>query len=473
MSISGSSVHSKIKEQITEVENEHENLSSKIYDYEKRINSLMGEREDSYSKLATLYLPEMDAGSVKNTLKEVQKEVQAIFEEKQNRRKKVEELMKDSNENKKGLEGKFENVTEKLRERGKEHDKVKETVIKECNGNPKYNEIHSQANQAKERSEQNKRRVDEVQKEAKEKLPSYENNRLFSYLIERKYNTDAYIGNTITKKLDAFVAKIIKFDEAKKNYDFLKSMPGLMKEEVDKKQKDLDNLVNYLREMENETGKKYNLQKIIKEGVDLSKERKRIIEEIGKLDQKYNDYMQERKELDNTKGEYHQTAIKKLKEYLKGNDIADLKQKARATPGTEDDKAVSRIEEIDNGIRELKDKSKEIIKERDGVGGKLENLKDLQKKYTSNNYDSDSSYFKSGFDINNLLILYMAGKMSHDDAWNDMKNHQFEEHHSSYSSSSYSSSRSSSHDSDSGFGGGGFSSGGGFGGGGFSSGGGF
>jgi hypothetical protein len=472
MTISGSSVHSKIKSQINEIENEHEKLSSKIYDYEKDINSLMEERENTYGKLAAFYLPEMDAESVKNTLKEVQQEVQLIFEEKQLRRKKVEELMKDSNENKKGLEDKFENITEKLREKGKEHDKIKGAVMKECNEIPKYKEIYSQAGQARGKLEQNKERVDEVQNEAKEKLPAYENNKLFLYLIEKNYGADLYIGNTITKKLDAFVARIIKFDEAKKNYDFLKSMPKLMKEEVDNRQAELDNLVKSLQGMESETGKKYGLQKIIKEGVDFSKERKRISLEIEKLDDEYKNYMAERKELDNTKGEYHQEAIRKLKEYLKGNDIADLKQKARATPGTEDDRAVSRIEEVDKEIRELKDKSKEIRKERDDVGGKLENLKDLQKKYTNNNYDSDNSYFKSGFDINNLLIAYMAGKMSHDDAWNEMKSHhEVEEHHSSYSSSSDYHSSYSSHDS--GFGGGGFSSGGGFGGGGFSSGGGF
>jgi chromosome segregation ATPase len=468
MTISGSSVQSAIKSQINEIENEHEKLSSKIYDYEKKINSLMGEREDTYGKLATIYLPEMDAESVKNTLKEVQKEVQTIFEEKQLRRKKVEEMMQDSKENKKGLEGKFEDVTETLKEKGKEHDKIKGAVMKECNENPKYKETYSQASQARVKLEQNKERVDEVKNEAEGKLPAYESNKLFLYLIERSYGTNSYIGNTLTKKLDAFVAKITKFDEAKKNYDFLKSMPKLMKEEVDKRQKEMDDLVNVLKEIEDKVGGKYGLQKIIREGVDLSTERKKIGEKIGKVDQEYNNYVQERKDLDNTKGEYHQEAIRKLKEYLKGDDIADLKQKAKATPGTEDDKAVSRIEEIDTGIRELKDKSKDLIRERDDVGKKLENLKGLHKKYTSNNYDSGSSYFKSGFDINHLLIAYMAGKMSHDDAWNEMKSHhEVEEHHSSYSSSSdY-------HSSSSGFGGGGFSGGGGFGGGGFSSGGGF
>lgn len=470
MSISGSSVNSKIKDQINETENGHEKLSSKIYDYEKKITGLMEEREETYSKLAVIYLPEIDAESVKKTLKEVQKEVQAIFEEKQERRKKVEELMQASKENKNGIEAKFDDVTKELKTTAAEHDKVKEAVMKECKDVPKYKDTILQADKAEERLRQNKTRVVEVKNEAEEKLPAYENNKLFSYLLGRNYGDNGYAGNMITKKLDGFVAKVINYDEAKKNYDFLKSMPELMKEEVKARQKELDSLVKNLQEMESKVGSKYGLQKIISEGISLFKERKKIGEEIEKLDEEYKKYLAERKEIDNTKGGYHQTAIKKLKEYLKSESIADLKEKAKATSGTEDDKAVYRIEEIDTEIRDFKDKSKDAKKERDDMGEKLEKLKDMYKKYSNNNYDSSNSNFKSGFDINNLLILYMAGQMSHDDVWNDIKDHQEFEHHSSYSSSSYSSS---SHDSSSGFGGGGFSGGGGFGGGGFSSGGGF
>jgi chromosome segregation ATPase len=470
MSISGSSVSNKIKEQLSVVESGHEKLSSKIYDYEKKITGLMEEREDTYNKLAVIYLPEIDSESVGKTLKEVQKEVRAIFEEKQERRKKVEELMQASKENKKSLEERFDDVTEKLKIKAAEHDKVKDTVMKECKEIPKYNDTILQADKAEEKLKQNKIRVEEVKNEAMEKLPAYENNKLFSYLLKRNYGNDVCMGNPVTKRLDGFVAKVVNYDEAKKNYDFLKSMPELMKEEVGARQKELDSLVKNLQEIENEAGSKHGLQKIISSGVTLFKERKKISEEMGKLDDKYKEYIAERKELDNTKGEYHQTAIKKLKEYLKGDSLADLKEKAKATSGTEDDKAVYRIEEIDAEIREFKDKSKDVKKERDDMGEKLEKLKDVYKKYTSSNYDSSNSNFESGFDINNLLILYMAGQMSHNDVWKDIEKHQEFEHHSSYSSSSYSSS---SHDSGSGFGGGGFSGGGGFGGGGFSSGGGF
>lgn len=479
MTRSGSTVYKSIKEKVAEAEKEQERFSNSVYKCEADIESFVNERENCYTQLATVYLPEMTAQSVKETLKEVQGEVQKIFKAKQERRKELEDSMQASIKKKKGLESKLDNVTEQLNQEAAERDKLKSEVMKELNSNKGYINLSSEARQNGERLAKNQKRLEEFKAEAKEKLPLYDKSKLFTYLLNRKFGSPDYQGRGIARILDAAVSDVVNYKEMKKNYDFLRSMPELMKIEFDKRKEESESLIKKLQNIEKESADRHGLTAVIEAGNKTGKARENVMAEIARLDDSYKQYAQERKEIDNTKDAYHQEAIKKLKSYLKGDDINELKKMARATAGTEDDKLVQRMEEIDLNIRSLKDNSKEAKAKRDEMQNKLNDLKDIQSKYTKKDYESSRSYFDDNFDVNALLTGYMLGRHSSDHCWGQIGEHQHFRREDSYS---YGGGRSGggggggSYDSDGGgggFGGGGFSGGGGFGGGGFSSGGGF
>lgn len=482
MTISGSSVHSDIKEKISEEENKVEELESKIYTCETKIENLGTERENIYTKLATTYLPELEAKTVRETLHGVQAEVEKIFKEKQEKRQDLEKLMSSSQEEKRKFEKTLNEVTDSLNQKVAERDKLRGEVAKELSSNSEYTELDKNAKQAEERLKGNKERVGEIETLAKEKLPAYEKNRLFMYLVKRKFRTKNYDKRGLIARLDSWVAGLINFASQKANYDFLKAMPELMAQEVSRRQGELDKVVEELEKIEKNVSDKYGLTKIIEQGEALASERNEIIQETDKKDLEYQKYAQERKTLDSTKDPYHIEAVQELKKYLKGESVQQLKQRARGTPRTEDDRLVGRLEEIDLEIRELKDKTKNIKLDRNKEEKKLEGLREIESTYRKRDYDSRRSYFDSSFDINSLLIGYLAGKYSHDCFMDEMKtSHHFKPLETYHSSSSYSSSYHSSESSGisfgggggGGFGGGGFSGGGGFGGGGFSSGRGF
>lgn len=474
MTLSGKSVYKDIKERVQEVEDEHENLSQAVYSCEANIESLVSEMENCYTQLATVYLPEMTAQCVKETLKQVQGDVQKIFKAKQERRIELENSMKDSTKKKKTLESELENVTEQLNQKASERDKLRKEIVEELNGNQGYMSMVSESRQDGERLAKNQERLKEFKAEAEQKLPQYQKNNIFMYLLNRKFGASDYQEKGIAKMLDSGVAKIVNYAEMKKNFDFLHSMPELTKIEFERRKEELESLVEKVQGIEKDAADKHGLTAVLESGKETAKKREVIMTEIAGLDAEYRQYSQERSGLDNTKDRYHGDAVKKLKDYLKGDDISELKTLARATPGTEDDRIVTRLEDIDKQVRIFKDKSKQAKAKRDEIGGKLDELNEIKNKYTSKNFDSERSYFDSGFDITPLLIGYIIGQSSA--TWNHIEEHQHfrrEESYSSHHSSDSYGGGYSHHDSGGGFGGGGFSGGGGFGGGGFSSGHGF
>jgi uncharacterized membrane protein YgcG len=477
--VSGSSVYREIKNKVSELEGDLENFNEKVLVCENAITENMDKREITYAQLATFYLPDFEANSLRATITEVQSDVKKIFEQKQIRRKELETIMQSSQSERKKIEQKLDPIVERLNEKVKERQELTKKVSEEIKQNQEYIQIRTQAEQTNQNLIEAKERVKDIEREAREKIPAYKQNKIFRYLETQEFGTEMYEKKGLIAKLDKWVAKVINYEEAKQSYDFLKSVPAIIQEEVDKKQKDLEELTKTVKKIEKDSCDKNGLTKVLEEGNKLGEERSVLLGQIENYNSIYSARERERRVLDSTKDEYYQRALGKLKSYLNGKTIQELKQKASETENVMDDNLVEKIEYIDSNIRELKQKAKRLKQERDEFEEKLDGLKDLESKYKRADYESSRSRFNSRLDMNNFITGYLIGKYSREDVWGHIKqHHHFESdddsssysHHSS--SSSYHSS-SSGFSSGSGFGGGGFSSGGGFGGGGFSSGKGF
>ena len=409
----GSDVYDVIKQQIRSVTSKSSTLATQLINCENKIESLGDEREQIFFRLADVYTPdELTADSVKSSLREFLGEVKRIFSERQARRQELESLMTHCQQKRESAGERAQSLTTNLNKKAEERDKTRKQIAEELQAKPEYSKMHEQATKAKEILEKQTRRIGEAQEEAEQKLPAYEDSKLFMYLVNRKFSTSNYEETGLTAKLDAWVAKIVNFAEAKKNYDFLRAMPEMMKQEVAKRQADLEKVVSVMREFENVVEKKYGLPEIIATGKSLEEQRKKAQTEVESNDSQYNRYTEERKQIDGKKDPYVTEAIKNLKTLLKGESIQELKARARETPGTEDDRLVVKIEEIDAEVRRLKDAAKQAQQDRDETEQKLRGLKDIERNFTSNDYESSRSRIDDGLNINQLLLGYLAGTYS-------------------------------------------------------------
>ncbi|MCX6710987.1 MAG: hypothetical protein NTZ02_02755 [Candidatus Woesearchaeota archaeon] len=465
---SGKSVYDRILKKINEVEDHYEALSRKLYSNENSIESFSKERNNSYIELAKFYLPQMNAETVANTLPEFQGLVQKVFNDKQQRRKKVESLSSDSRKDKAALEKKFAETDETLEEKVKEINELRGVISDELKADKGYTELKDNANKADEVLAQNKKRYEAFKIDAEKKLADYESSQFFMYLLKREYDPK---HNSL---MDRFVAKVINYEENKKNYDFLTSMPEAIETEIKKRQEDLDALVAQISDVEKDKAKKHGLDSAIAQGRILGEKRKSTMSEIEKSDSDYKKYIQEIKGIDDDKGPYYREVIANLENYLGRKDLSFLKNIASSTSRKEDDELVAKIENADKKIAELKQEAKSLKTEQSSIGAKLDGLREFKRDYTRNDYESSESRFRGDFDIDRLLQLYMLRSLTINQIFTEMKEHQYFERHS-YESDSWYHGSSGSSGSGGGFGSGGsFGTGGSFGGGGgFGTGGGF
>jgi chromosome segregation ATPase len=477
MTNSGSSVYDDLKSGASKLKRQEREYESELNSIEKQISELTNEREQSYVKLAHSYLPELSAESIKNTLSKLQSDVQQIFEEKQKRRKQLDTLIEESLSKKEKEENFLSDVTSKLNDRVSQRERLRKIVNDELSKNEEYQEILKKTEIAKEKMDGYKMRMSSFKSIAERDIDSYRENPIFMYLQESNFRSEEYkrrFGEDKRRvRKDTDAAKKINYSEQKKTYDLLTDMPEILQKRLQKRQQEIDGLIEILRNIEKHTEYKYELTPVLAEIEKLSNEKSNYQAHITKHNSDYDSFSQERRNLENKKGKYHQKAISELKKYLKGDSIHELKTLARSTPQSEDDRIVDRMEEIDAEIRHLKNNAKGVQEKREGISDKLKGLNRIISRYDNDNFDSSRSYFDSSFDVNSLITGYILGKISEISVWSRIEN----EHHrrpaetyrsssyGGYSSSSSSSSwgsSSSSHSSSSGFGGGGHSSTGGF-----------
>src|SRR3989344_5442062 len=218
MSINGSSVHKKIKEKVREVESQSEDLASQLYNVEQNLTNLTTERENNYGSLAVHYLPELDAQTVQATLREVRGEVERVFREKQDRRDTLEKLMKENRDKNHKLEEAIDTTTAEVEQQAQERDKTIELISGDLQKDTNYIQRDEEAKKAEVLLQQYKKRVEEVERETNKKLPAFERNKIFGYLLRVDYGTTRYSRQGLRKRLDSWVAEKVNFDENKKCY---------------------------------------------------------------------------------------------------------------------------------------------------------------------------------------------------------------------------------------------------------------
>ena len=244
------------------------------------------------------------------------------------------------------------------------------------------------------------------------------------YLVNEHFGSKEYHAWRLAKSGDASVSEKIHFAENIVNYTFLLNRNKLMKAVVEDEQSVYNTLVEKEEKVRKFVETKHGLTEVLEAGEKLTVEREEILSKIARKDKEYEKYSNRRQEVDNAKGEYHKNALDEIKKFFDGVSISELKRIARETPSSLDDNLVDKIAEADSQMKELRTQAETTKEQRDNVSEKIRGLQSVLGNYRSNDYESDRSYFNGSFDLNLLLLGYLAGTHSSDHVWNEISSNQ-------------------------------------------------
>lgn len=391
---------------------------------DEQMNDLVERKGAALLELARYYLPEFNRTSVESTFAEVRSALYEVLGRKERLQTELTARAARFVESCRVLTEKLDFITQQLNEHVRRREELEVQVADRLKDDAEFQKLSHDAAQMEARLQQNEARVHEMQESAREKLPPYEQSSLFQYLYQRGYGTSEYKATGLTKSLDKWVAKLIDFPKARNGYEFLKSIPKLMAEEVGRRQAEFKTLMEKIESIEYRHTDEVGLTAVLEEGRKFGAKRDEVVATLEKTRREQEAVDRELEQLDLKQGIFYEEAIKKFEQFLSQTETGVLQTKAQRTPDPRDDEIVSRIEELTQRINQLHPQITRAVLDRKKADELAGGIDLVVNRFRQNNFDSERSWFADNLHPQSELHRYLQGLTKPEELWQIFRRQQ-------------------------------------------------
>ena len=421
---SGYSVGNALQQSVHVLQSRVEECLSSQADLDRSAREIIERRGEAFVELARHYLPAVDQQTVANTFQEVRSQLMEVLVRKQRHERELQEMLRSDEAEESRLEKELEQTTQQLNEKVAQREKLEKEVARRLESDTEFQRLSKEALTAEKELNRNEDRVAEIKQEAARKLPSYEKSSLFQYLHKRGFGTSGYTKSGLTKRLDHWVAKLINYSKAKRGYEFLRVTPELMAQEVGRRRDQFNALMELVEACEDRHADEVGLTAVMRQGQELGQARDQLVTAIGKHQDLFDKHRKELLTLENSRGEYYEQAVERMKEFLGGLEKWRLEHTSRSTPDPTDDQIVAELNWLGDELDKIKRQSADLVAEQNMWKGRTSELQDIWQRFRRADYDSSRSMFHPDFDIEAHLEHFIRGQLSRDDLWSSIKSAQ-------------------------------------------------
>jgi hypothetical protein len=315
--------------------------------------------------------------------------------------------------------------------------------------------------------------------EREHKGAAYKGDALFMYLFKRHYGTSDYRANRLVRSLDGWVAKLVRYGDARANYQRLVEIPQRLDEHALRTEQEAEIEFRALELLDTEALKAHGVAQLEAQQQQEQDTLDAIDARIDTVVTQYQELLARKEHFATGEDENFQAIVGFLSAQFVDDDLRELREDALATAYPEDDEIIERLinaEDEKADIALLSQKLKSVMaKHRD----RLQELESTRKEFKARRYDNPRSGFSDGAMVGVVLGELLNGALKSKSLWDVLEQQQRPQRRRSrpdFGSGGFgrgtpwggnAPQRGPSHRgrSGGGFGGGGFSTGGGFGGG--------
>jgi hypothetical protein len=263
-----------------------------------------------------------------------------------------------------------------------------------------------------------------VAEDRREKGIPYEKDPLFMYLWNRRYGTSGYRANPLARLLDAWVARLCKYRDARPNYWMLLEIPKRLLEHADNKQDTAELEIEKLQAIEEAAardGGVHDAQAALAEAEALQDE---IDERIAGAEATLRELEVEQSRYASGDDQYIAECLGLFASTLERRDVADLTRLARATMTTEDDAIVDDIRDLrreDVSLQDELDSNRSRHKEH---LRRVQDLEQVRQRFKRHRYDDLRSGFDKGDLITSMMRDVLGGAIRGGALWKVLEQYQ-------------------------------------------------
>ncbi len=473
---SGRKAYDDLNRQVETLRRQAAKASGRLDELTRRDEQARAEEGRQTALLAKFRLDELAAQRVGQSLGSAEREAMVQMAHKQVAQERCEQAIQASVAVQRQLEQQRQALvgeSDTLRARvEREHLEVAERT----RATPEWQALSERADRLSGQAALADDKADVAEADRLEKGKPYESDRLFVYLWQRRYGGASYRAGALARTLDGWVAGLIRYKEAARNYRLLVALPMHLRRHAEDLRRQADAAQDELATMESQALLEAGVHALQDQVNELDQRIAALAAQISEEEKKHANLLQQRGEMAEGRDEYTRKALAALTRAIEQASGDELRRDSAVTPSRVDDSAAVGIEQARQSRKILAGELVSARREHEGVMASLQRVEELRRRFRERQYDSGDSEIDDGLDWDDVLGGVMRGVLEMGRAWERVQRNQrfrmpkgIEFPGGIFGGGSSSRRRGGG----GGFGGGGFKGGGGFGGGGFKSGGGF
>lgn len=253
--------------------------------------------------------------------------------------------------------------------------------------------------------------------ERDEKGRAYRADPLFDYLWRRGFGTPAYRASPLVRTLDRWVARLVRYDDARPNYARLLELPERLRAHATAVGADADAALAALRRLEEEAR--------LADGLPALDDARRAAEQrLAEVDARIEAHAGERRAalqayeaLVAGEDPHTREAVAFLTSEFGREDLQTLRRAALATPMPEDDAIVARLLDLERAREAAATAARELKEVATRDRTRASDLEELRRRFTGQGFDRPGTTFADATLIGTLLVQLLQGAVTRDALW--------------------------------------------------------
>lgn len=410
MQISGSVVYSRLAAAEEELRQQVDAALNARSDAEQAIHKFSQQRAEAVLELADELLSEEAAEASRNEHAELSRRLDDLLRKREEKRTDIQAQIAEIKKELAVRTRRFEEASNEYAELAQRTQQLQQVTTTALQNDATFVERSQEAAATQQALALNEKRINELTRQAEEKLPAYRESRLFQYLKRRQYGEANYSASFMTKPLDGWVARLIDYPKLAEAFEFLQTAPVRMRQEVQKRRSEFERALEKIQAMESQAALRTGLNQANQKSRSAAQRRQEVNDSLMETQRRLSDCHSKLQQLEGFDGPAFAGATAEFGRWLSSLRTAALAEIAERTPEEEDDRLIAEIQWCDERLSEAESELQRFDQQQLAAQDQLAGLQWIMGQFRARRYDSDQSAFAADLDIETLLQRYQAGK---------------------------------------------------------------
>lgn len=252
----------------------------------------------------------------------------------------------------------------------------------------------------------------------------YEADTLFIYLWDRQFGSAAYRAGALTRTLDGWVANLIGYHDASRNYRLLIALPGQLRRHADALKAQADEAQSDVERFEQQALDEAGVLSLQKRLEQAGARIDALAVKVAAEEKSHAHLLTRRGELADGTDEFTRKALAALNRAIAEAPADTLKAVASQTPSGHDDRVVAGIERARESKARLQVDIGACKLEHGKQLAALGRVEELRRRFRDERYDGGDSDIDDDLDWDDMLGGVLRGVLEMTRAWERVQRHQ-------------------------------------------------